>query len=417
MIKNNHKPGFKEIKEIERIRSYFPLLKRKINEHPLIYFDNAASAQKHRDVIKAMKTAMEYSYANVHRGLYTLSNEVTEQYEASRKKLAQFLNAGSSEEIVFTKNATEAINLVANGFLSLLNEGDEILITQMEHHSNIVPWYLLKEKLGIILKWCPVHEDGSLDMDAFEEALSPKTRLIAITHMSNVLGSINPIKRIVELAKACNAAVLVDGAQAVVHIPEIDVCDLGVDFYAMTGHKLYGPTGIGALYITKAWQDRFLPYQGGGEMIEDVFEDYINYADPPYKFEAGTPPILEVLGLNAALNWLMQEDRSFLVNHKDRLCKKLTNEFNSRKDVHILGKCHNKGPIISFVVDHIHPHDLAQILDQYGIALRAGHHCAQPLMKRYQYTSTLRVSFAPYNTEQEVDSFLEAFDKASAFFK
>ena len=388
-------------------RAQFPILSRQVNGRPLVYLDNAASAQKPRAVIDALVATMEGGYANVHRGLHTLSNEATEAFEAAREIVARFLNAPSAENIVWTKGGTEAINLVANGIGLSIEPGDEIIVTEMEHHSNIVPWHILRERRGAVLKWAPIKDDGSLDMEAFTSLLGPKTKLVAVTHMSNVLGTINPIAEITRLAHAAGARVLVDGAQGAVHTAT-DVQVLGCDWYVVTGHKLYGPTGIGALYGTIEALESLPPYQGGGEMIETVEKDRVTYARPPHRFEAGTPPILEAIGLGAALQWLSGFDRQAVAAHEMALYERARAGLADADWLRVLGEAESKGAILTFAVEGAHAHDVAQIMDRYGVAVRAGLHCAEPLAKRLGVTSSTRASFAIGNTFEDADALVEA---------
>ena len=388
-------------------RAQFPILSRQVNGRPLVYLDNAASAQKPRAVIDALVATMEGGYANVHRGLHTLSNEATEAYERAREIVARFLNAPSAENIVWTKGGTEAINLVANGIGLSIEPGDEIIVTEMEHHSNIVPWHILRERRGAVLKWAPIKDDGSLDMEAFTSLLGPKTKLVAVTHMSNVLGTINPIAEITRLAHAAGARVLVDGAQGAVHMAT-DVQVLGCDWYVVTGHKLYGPTGIGALYGTIEALESLPPYQGGGEMIETVEKDRVTYARPPHRFEAGTPPILEAIGLGAALQWLSGFDRQAVAAHEMALYERARAGLADADWLRVLGEAESKGAILTFAVEGAHAHDVAQIMDRYGVAVRAGLHCAEPLAKRLGVTSSTRASFAIGNTFEDADALVEA---------
>ena len=396
-------------------RAQFPILSRQVNGKPLVYLDNAASAQKPRAVIDALVACMEGSYANVHRGLHTLSNEATEAFEAARETVARFLNAPSGENIVWTKGGTEAINLVANGIGLTIEPGDEIIVTEMEHHSNIVPWHLLRERKGAVLKWAPIREDGALDMEAFADLLGPRTRVVAVTHMSNVLGTINPITEITRLAHAAGARVLIDGCQGAVHATP-DVQAVGCDWYVITGHKLYGPTGIGALYGTTEALESLPPYQGGGEMIEMVEKDRVTYAPPPHRFEAGTPPILEAIGLGAALEWLSGFDREAVAAHEMALYDHARARLADAGWLRVLGEAEGKGALLTFAVDGAHAHDVAQIMDRYGVAVRAGLHCAEPLAKRLGVTSSTRASFALYNTMEDTDAFVDALIKARNFF-
>ena len=399
---------------VEAVRAQFPILAREVNGKPLIYLDSAASAQKPKAVIEAMTRAMEHSYANVHRGLHTLANETTDAYETARKSVATLINAGL-DEIVFTKGATEGINLVAAGLAGSLKAGDEILLTEMEHHANIVPWHFLRERQGVVLKFVRVLDDGRLDLAAFGDLLSSKTKVVAFTHMSNVLGTVNPVAEMVAQARAIGATTLIDGCQAVVH-QSVDVKALDADFYVFSSHKLYGPTGIGVLYGKAERLAALPPYQGGGEMIGQVALDRITYADPPHRFEAGTPPILEAIGLGAAIEWLNTLDRDAIAAHEHGLYDRVRSGLNGANWLHILGEAPGKGAILSFTVTGAHAHDVAQILDQYGVAVRAGTHCAEPLMTRFGVTSSARASFALYNTEAEADAFVDALNRTQAFF-
>ena len=397
--------------DLDAIRAEFPILSREVNGHPLVYFDNAASAQKPNAVIDAVANQSRTAYANVHRGIHTLSNEATEAYEAARGKAQAFLNAPSPENIIFTKGSTEGINLVASALAGDIRPGDEIVLSVMEHHSNIVPWHFLRERHGAVLRWVGLNPDGSLDMAALSEAIGPKSRIVAITHMSNVLGTVTDMAEVVRLAHAAGAQVLADGSQAAVHVP-VDVQALGVDWYVMTGHKLYGPTGIGVLYGTAGALDRARPYQGGGEMIEIVTRERVTYNTAPHKFEAGTPPILEAIGLGAALDWMRSFDAGEVHAHEMSLYHRAVEGLRGINGLTIHGEAPGKGAVLTFSLQGAHPHDIAQILDRYGVAIRAGHHCAQPLMEHLGVPSTARASFAIYNTLAEVDAFIEALAKA-----
>ncbi len=396
---------------VDAIREEFPILSRSVNGKPLIYFDNAASAQKPNAVLDAMSEQGQTAYANVHRGIHTLANETTEAYEGAREKVRAFINAGSADEIIFTKGGTEAINLVAYGLAGEIQAGDEIVLSVMEHHSNIVAWHFLRERYGAVLKWIDVDETGALDMAALEAALSPKTKIVAITHMSNVLGTVTDTAEIVRLAHEAGAEVLFDGCQAGVHL-QIDVQALDCDYYVLTGHKIYGPTGIGALYGKAASLARLRPFQGGGEMIEIVERDRVTYNEAPHKFEAGTPPILQAIGFGAALDWLAQFDKDAILAHEHALYERAYEAVRGLNGLTVHGTASGKGPVLSFSIEGAHPHDLAQILDRYGVAIRAGHHCAQPLMEHLGVSATARASFGIYNTQEEVDAFIEALHKA-----
>ena len=400
--------------DLDAIRAQFPILSRTVHGKPLIYLDSAASAQKPDVVLDAMTGLARTSYANVHRGLHTLANETTEAYEKARETIARFINADVNE-IVYTKSATEAVNLVADTFGRSLKAGDEIIASEMEHHANIVPWHVLRERYGVVLKFIPVLDDGRLDMEAYAGLLSEKTRMVAVTHMSNVLGTVNDVAEIVRLAHAAGAPVLLDGCQGIVHT-KVDVKALDVDFYVFSGHKLYGPTGIGVLYGKADRLAALPPYQGGGEMIGSVSLDRITYADPPHRFEAGTPAILEAVGLGAAIAWLNTIDRDAALAHEHALYERVAQRLEGVNGVRILGTAPGKGAVMSFVVEGAHAHDVAQVLDRYGVAVRAGTHCAEPLMKRFGVTSSARASFALYNTPAEADAFVDALDKARSFF-
>ena len=400
--------------DVEAIRAQFPILARQVHGKPLIYLDTAASAQKPDAVLDAMVGLARTSYANVHRGLHTLANETTQAYENARETVAKFINAEPSE-IVWTKSATEAVNLVADTFGRSLKAGDEIVLSEMEHHANIVPWHFLRERYGVVLKFIPVTDDGRLDLAAYEGLLSERTRMVAVTHMSNVLGTVNDVRRIVDLAHAAGALTLIDGCQGVVHT-KVDVKALDADFYVFSGHKLYGPTGIGVLYGKAERLAALAPYQAGGEMIATVAEDRITYAEAPMRFEAGTPPILEAIALGAALEWLMGLDREAIAAHERALYDRAVERLDGANWLRILGTTPDKGAILSFTVDGAHAHDIAQILDQQGVAVRAGTHCAEPLMARFGVTSSARASFALYNTLDEADAFVDALVKARSFF-
>jgi cysteine desulfurase/selenocysteine lyase len=410
------RPDLSKRFEVERIRADFPILYREIYGKPLVYLDSAASAQKPRQVIEAMDHALRFEYANVHRGIHYLSNTATQKFEDARETVRRFLNARQAEEIVFTKNVTEAINLVAYAWGSVnIKEGDEIVLSIMEHHSNIVPWHFLRERRGAVLKWVPVSDTGEFLIEEFEQLLSPRTKMVALTHMSNVLGTVVPIADVVRMVHARGVPVLADGAQAAVHMP-VDVQALDVDFYGFTGHKVYGPSGIGVLYGKKQWLDKLPPFLGGGSMIESVAVDGINYTHAPLKFEAGTPPIVDAVGLAAALNYMMQVGREEIAAHEHELCAYALERLGELNWVKLHGTAKDKGSIISFNVDGLHPHDVSTIIDRSGVAIRAGHHCAQPLMERFGVPAMCRASFGMYNTKAEVDALVKALVRAHEFF-
>ncbi len=397
--------------DVHAIRKQFPVLGRTVHGKPLVYFDNAASAQKPDAVIDAMANQMRGSYANVHRGIHTMANETTQAYEAARESVRRFINAGAVEEMIFTKGCTAAINIVAAGVGATIKAGDEIVLSIMEHHSNIVPWHFLRERKGAVLKWVETLPDGSLDMDSLAKQLGPRTKLLALTHMSNVLGTVPDVKTAIDMAHAVGADVLLDGCQAAVNLV-VDVRALGADFYVGTGHKIYGPTGIGFLYGKRAKLEALPPFEGGGEMIETVTRDVVTYNGAPHRFEAGTPPIVEAIGLGAAITWLEAQDREAIHLHKQALLARAVEGVRGVNGLTLHGTAPGKGPVLAFSLLGAHPHDLAQILDRYGVAIRAGHHCAQPLMSHLGVSATARASFALYNTLEEVDVFVEALSKA-----
>lgn len=402
--------------DVEAIRRDFPILSREVYGKPLIYLDNGASAQKPQAVIDAITHAYSNEYANVHRGLHFLSNAATDAYERSREKVRSFLNAGSVDEIIFTKSATEAINTVAYGYgMPKIGEGDEILLSILEHHSNIVPWHFIRERQGAKLVFAPVDDEGVFHLEEFEKCITPKTKLIALTQMSNVTGTVLPIKKIVELAHARGIPVLVDGSQAAVHMP-VDVRDLGCDWYIMTGHKLYGPSGIGVLYGRMEMLKQMRPFMGGGEMIEEVTVDNVTYNHPPHRFEAGTPPIVQAIGLGAALDYIESIGREAISAHEADLRLYAHEALAKINSLRIVGNAPDKGAIIAFEMQGIHAHDVSTLIDRAGIAVRAGTHCAQPLLQRFGVTSTCRASFGMYNTRAEVDALVAALEKARQFF-
>ena len=401
--------------DVEAIRADFPILSREVYGKPLVFLDNAASAQKPRAVIDAVSNLYETSYSNVHRGLHFLSNAATDAYEAARGKVAAFLNA-SDDEIVFTKGSTEAINLVANGFVRpRVSAGDEIVITEMEHHANIVPWHMLREELGIVIRWVPVEDDGSFSLDAFEAALTDRTRFVSVTHMSNVTGTVVPVREVVERAHARSIPVMLDGSQGAVHCAP-DVRAIGCDFYCFTGHKLYGPSGVGVLYGQTDRLAETKPYQGGGEMIVEVTKDAVTYAEPPARFEAGTPPIAQAIGLGAAIDYVAAIGRAHIHAHEEDIGRYAADRLREMNGIRLIGDAPGKGAIFSFELEGLHAHDVSMLIDRSGVAVRAGTHCAQPLLARFGATSTCRASFAMYNTRDEADALVASLEKARDFF-
>ena len=402
--------------DVEAIRRDFPILSREVYGKPLVYLDNSASAQKPQMVIDAVAHAYANEYANVHRGLHFLSNAATDAYEAAREKVRRFLNAPSVDNIIFTKSSTEAINTVAYGYgMPKLGEGDEIVLSIMEHHSNIVPWHFIRERQGAKLVWAPVDDEGAFHVEDFVKCLTDRTKLIAITQMSNALGTIVPVKEICRIARERGIPVLVDGSQGAVHMP-VDVQDIDCDWYVMTGHKLYGPSGIGVLYGKTDRLKEMRPFQGGGEMIFEVTEDAVTYNDPPHRFEAGTPPIVQAIGLGYALDYMEKIGRAAITRHEADLTAYAHERLSSINSLRIFGSAPGKGSIFSFELEGIHAHDVSMVIDRAGVAVRAGTHCAQPLLKRFGVTSTCRASFGMYNTRAEVDKLADALDHARTFF-
>ncbi|TVR84680.1 MAG: cysteine desulfurase [Rhodospirillales bacterium] len=398
--------------DVAKVRAEFPILKETVYGRPLVYLDSAASAQKPRTVIEAVSRAYETSYSNVHRGAHRLSQLATDAFEDARETVARFVNAESADEIVFTRNATEALNLVAASYgRTFLTRGDEIVLTEMEHHANIVPWQLLRDEIGVVLRVVPIDDDGVLRLEALADLIGPRTRLVAITHCSNVLGTVTPLKEIVALAHGHGVPVVVDGSQGIVHAG-VDVRDLDVDFYAFTGHKLYGPSGIGVLYGKRAWLERMPPYQGGGEMIDHVSFAETTFKAPPHRFEAGTPPIVQAIGLAAAVRYVSALGMEAIRAHEQALLAQATEALAGMGDVRIFGRAPGKAAIISFLVGSLHPYDVAAVLDRAGIAVRVGQHCAEPLMGRLGVDGTVRASFALYNDGTDVEALVEGIHKA-----
>jgi cysteine desulfurase/selenocysteine lyase len=398
--------------DVQEIRADFPILTRLVHGKPLVYLDSAASAQKPRQVIDTLNRVFSNEYANVHRGAYYLSEHATSAYESAREKVRAFINARDIKEVVFTKGATEAINLVAATWgRKFVKEGDEIVLTGVEHHSNIVPWQLLREATGCVLKIVPVNLDGSIDINEFAKVIGPNTKLVAVAHVSNVLGTVLPVREIADLAHKAGAKLLLDGCQGIVH-EFVDVQDIGCDFYVFSSHKLYGPTGIGVLWARFEHLDAMPPYQGGGDMIETVTFAKTTWAQPPAKFEAGTPPIAEAIGLGAAIDYLNSIDRVAAVAHEKAVLRYAMSSLSQVPGLKLIGTAPGKASVQSFVIDGMHPHDLATVLDRSGIAVRAGHHCAQPLMDVLGVTATTRASFGIYSTMEEVDALIAGLHKA-----
>ena len=402
--------------DVDTIRTDFPILYREVNDKPLVYLDSAASAQKPRAVIEAMDHCLRFEYANVHRGIHYLSNTATQRYEDAREATRRFLNASDVDEIIFTKNATEAVNLVAYAWgMDNIQEGDEIILSIMEHHANIVPWHFLRERKGAVIKWVPVSDTGEFLFEEFEKLITPRTKMIAMTHMSNVLGTVVPIADVTRLAHSKGIPVFVDGAQSAVHMA-VDVQELDVDFFAFTGHKVYGPSGIGVLYGKKEWLSKLPPFLGGGAMIESVSTDEVTYGPTPTRYEAGTPPIVEAVGLGAALDYMMQIGRREIATYEHELVTYAHERLDELNWLTVYGSAPGKGGIISFTMDGLHPHDISMVVDRSGVAIRAGHHCAQPLMDHFGVPAMCRASFGLYNTKQDVDTLVDALKKAHDLF-
>lgn len=397
--------------DVGKIRAQFPLLHQKVNGENLVYFDNGASTQKPQVVIDAIAQYYSNNNANIHRGVHYLSQKATDKFEETRDTVQAFINANKSCEIIFTKGTTDSINLVANGYRSMLNKGDDIIISEMEHHSNIVPWQMCCEVSGATLKVIPILDNGDLDMDAFENLLSEKTKLVAVTHISNALGTINPVEKLIALTHKVGAKILIDGAQATPHTL-VDVQGLDVDFYCFSAHKMYGPTGVGVLYGKEALLNELPPYQGGGEMIKEVSFEKTTYADLPHKFEAGTPNIAGVIAFKAAMDFITDLGISTIAKHEDTLVQYATKQLLTISGMQFIGEAKKRAALVSFNIEGLHPYDIGVLLDKMGIAIRTGHHCAQPIMEHYKVSGTARMSFAIYNTKEEIDSCITAIKKA-----
>jgi cysteine desulfurase/selenocysteine lyase len=402
--------------DVAKVRSDFPILSRTMHDKPLVFLDSAASAQKPRQVIDTVSDVYEREYANVHRGLYEISEAVTARYEGVRETIRSFINAAHTHEIIFTRNATESINLVVASYgRAFLNEGDEIIISELEHHSNIVPWQMLRDEKGIVLRIAPISDDGELLMPEFEKLLGPRTKLVALAHMSNVLGTILPVAEIIRLSHAAGAKVLLDGCQSVTHLP-VDVQALGCDFYVFSGHKLYGPSGIGVLYAREELLDAMPPYMGGGDMIASVTFEKSTWAKLPHKFEAGTPAIAQAIGLGAAIDYVNSLGFEQIGAHEADVLNYGTQQLSSVDGLRLIGTAPAKASVLSFTLDFAHPHDVATIIDQAGVAVRAGHHCAQPLMARLDVPATVRASIGMYNTRADIDALVGALGDVSEIF-
>ena len=397
--------------DVDKIRAQFPLLHQKVNGENLVYFDNGASTQKPQVVIDAIAQYYSNDNANIHRGVHYLSQKATDKFEETRGAVQTFINAKNSCEIIFTKGTTDSINLVANAYRSILNKADEIIISEMEHHSNIVPWQMCCEISGATLKVIPILDNGDLDMDAYKNLLSEKTKLVAVTHISNALGTINPVEELIALTHKVGSRILIDGAQATPHT-KVDVQGLDVDFYCFSAHKMYGPTGVGVLYGKEGLLDKLPPYQGGGEMIKEVSFEKTTYADLPHKFEAGTPNIAGVIAFKAALDFITDLGISTIEKHEDKLVQYATKQLSTISGMQFIGEAKKRAALVSFNIESLHPYDIGILLDKMGIAIRTGHHCAQPIMERYNIPGTIRMSFGVYNTKEEIDICITALKKA-----
>lgn len=410
-------PDIKKKFDVEEVRKDFPILKRLVNGKPLVYLDNAATSQKPQVVIDALNQYYTFDNANIHRGLYFLSELATDQYETARLKVKEFINALSASEIIFVRGATEAINLVASSLCraKTFNSGDEVIVSHMEHHANIVPWQLITDRKQIKLKVIPINDEGEIDLDAYESLINEKTKLVSVVHISNTLGTINPVKKIIEIAHSKGIPVLIDGAQSVPHL-KVDVQELDADFFVFSGHKVFGPTGVGVLYGKTEYLEMMPPYQGGGSMIRTVTFDKTTFDDLPGKFEAGTPNIAGAIGLGAAIDYVNQFDRNELTVYENSLLHYATEKLNEIDGLRIIGNAKEKASVISFVIEGIHPYDIGTIIDTDGIAIRTGHHCTQPIMERFNVPATSRASFSFYNTKEEVDKLVKGLLKVKKMF-
>ncbi len=402
---------------VEKIREDFPVLHQQVNGHPLVYLDNGASSQMPVQVAERLDHYHRYEHANVHRGIHTLSQKATDAYEAARPKVAAFINAAEEHEIIYTTGTTDSINLVANSFgLTHFSEGDEVILSEMEHHANIVPWQMVAEKTGAVIKVIPVTDSGELDLEAYKKLLTPRTKMVAVVHVSNALGTVNPVKEITELAHEAGSVVLIDGAQAVPH-QKVDVQEIGADFYAFSAHKMFGPTGFGILYGRKSLLDGMPPYRGGGDMIDKVTFEETTYNVPPFRFEAGTPPIAASIGLSEAIDYIGRVGMDQIEKYEAKLVEYAVEKLRKIDGLRFIGEAEERASVISFVFDHIHASDIGTILDKKGIAVRTGHHCAQPILRRFGVPATTRASFAFYNREDDVDRLVEGIEYAKSFFE
>ncbi len=402
---------------VEKIREDFPVLHQQVNGHPLVYLDNGASSQMPVQVAERLDHYHRYEHANVHRGIHTLSQKATDAYEAARPKVAAFINAAEEHEIIYTTGTTDSINLVANSFgLTHFSEGDEVILSEMEHHANIVPWQMVAEKTGAVIKVIPVTDSGELDLEAYKKLLTPRTKMVAVVHVSNALGTVNPVKEITDLAHEAGSVVLIDGAQAVPH-QKVDVQEIGADFYAFSAHKMFGPTGFGILYGRKSLLDGMPPYRGGGDMIDKVTFEETTYNVPPFRFEAGTPPIAASIGLSEAIDYIGRVGMDQIEKYEAKLVEYAVEKLRKIDGLRFIGEAEERASVISFVFDHIHASDIGTILDKKGIAVRTGHHCAQPILRRFGVPATTRASFAFYNREDDVDRLVEGIEYAKSFFE